>query len=299
MKILITGGSSLLGKALIETKPENHQVEHTWYTNMVDVPSHRLSLTDKSQVGYVFSQVQPDIVIHCAAMGSVDYTEDHYQEVRNVNVIGTENILKATEDHKAKMVFISTNAVFSGNNPPYNEKRACSPINLYGNLKRDAENRVMDSKDWLVIRPFLLYGWPWPGGRTNWVTAVRDALKKGVPMLMVDDVIWQPTCVVDVAETIWKLLETNNEIYHVASSEKATLYNFALKVAKVFDLDTSLIQPVPSSHFKSIAKRPRDTTYNLSKLNELGIELSDIESGLERMKCSLPNTPQDKQKQDR
>lgn len=286
MKILITGGSSLLGKALIETKPENHQIEHTWYTNMVDVPSHRLNVIDKSQVGYVFSQVKPDVVIHCAAMGSVDYAEFNYQEVKNVNVIGTENILAAAKDHDAKMVFISTNAVFSGNNPPYSEKRTRSPINLYGKLKRDAENRVMDSKDWLVIRPFLLYGWPWPGGRTNWVTSTIDTLTAGISALMVNDVIWQPTYVVDVAETIWKLLETNNEIYHVASSEKATLYNFALKVAKVFDLDISLIQPVPSSYFKSIAKRPKDTTYDLSKLNELGIELSNIERGLEKMKAS-------------
>jgi len=286
MKILITGGSSLLGKALIETKPENHQIEHTWYTNMVDVPSHRLNITDKSQVGYVFSQVQPDIVIHCAAMGSVDYTEDHYQEVKNVNVIGAENILSAIKEHKAKMVFISTNAVFSGSNPPYNEQRARDPVNLYGKLKGDAENRVMDSENWLVIRPFLLYGWPWPGGRQNWVTAIRDTIHIGVPMLMVDDVIWQPTYVVDVAETIWKLLETNNEIYHISSSERVTLYNFALKVAKVFGLDIGLIQPVSSDYFKSIAKRPKDTTYDLSKLNGMGIELSNIESGLEKMKTS-------------
>ena len=293
MKILITGGSSLLGKALVQTKPENYKVESTWYTNAVInysntklLPIYRLNVTDKSQVRYIFDRAKPDVVIHCAAMGSVDYAEFNYQEVKNVNVIGTENILAAAKDHDAKMVFISTNAVFSGNNPPYSEKRTRSPINLYGKLKRDAENRVMDSKNWLVIRPFLLYGWPWSGGRTNWVTSIIDTVTAGISTLMVNDIVWQPTYVIDVAETIWKLLETNNEIYHIASSERVTLYNLALKVAKVFDLDISLIQPVPSSHFKSIAKRPKDTTYDLSKLSKLGIELSNIESGLEKMKAS-------------
>ncbi len=286
MKALITGGSSLLGKALTETKPENIQLESTWYTSYIKAATHQLNITNKSQVHYVFNRVQPDIVIHCAAIGSVDYAESHYQEVKAVNLTGTENILSAANDYSAKVVFISTNAIFRGTSSPYGEHASRNPINLYGKLKRQAENHVMDSRNWLVIRPFLLYGWPYSGGRQNWATSIINSLKDEIPVLMVDDVIWQPTYVNDCAETIWKLLETNKEIYHVASVEKATLYNFALKVAKVFNLNAALIQPVHSDHFKSIAKRPKDTTYDLSKLTGLGIELSDIESGLEKMKAS-------------
>ncbi len=288
MKVLITGGSSLLGKALTETKPENIQLESTWYTNYtgIDHVSHQLDITDKSQVGYIFNRVQPDIVIHCAAIGSVDYAESHYQEVKEVNLTGTENILAAANDYSAKVVFITTNAIFRGTSSPYGEHASRNPVNLYGKMKVQAENRVMDSRNWLVIRPFLLYGWPCLGGRQNWATSVINSLKDEIPALMVDDVIWQPTYVNDCAETIWKLLEANREIYHVASAEKATLYNFALKVAKVFELNAALIQPVHSDHFKLIAKRPKNTTYSLNKLTGLGIKLSDIESGLEKMKAS-------------
>jgi len=97
MKILITGGSSLLGKGLVSTKPKDHKIESTWYTNAVInhsntklLPTHHLSITDKSQVHYVFDRVKPDIVIHCAAMGSVALFFEYPASVKAVIIFLTE-----------------------------------------------------------------------------------------------------------------------------------------------------------------------------------------------------------------
>jgi len=285
VKVLITGGSSLLGRALLDTIPPDYQVHATWYHNYVGAQvAHQLNVTDKSQIRYVFDMVQPELVIHCAANGSVDFAEKNYSDARLVNVQGTENILWAARDYHARVVYISTNAVFDGDHPPYDESSSCRPINVYGSIKRQAEEKVMAYRsDWQIIRPFLLYGWPWPGGRANWVTLVLDKLGKGEPLKLVNDVVWQPTYAVDCANAIWKLSKEAQGIYHVASEERATLYDFGLKVAKVWELDDSLLKPVSSDEFKGMAPRPKDTTYSLDKVKGLGIELDGIEVGLVKM----------------
>lgn len=286
MRVLITGGSSLLGRALLDTAPISIEAEATWYTNYVGIQvAHQLNITDKSQVRYLFDRVQPELVIHCAANGSVDFAEKNYSDAALVNLEGTKNILWAARDYWAKVIYISTNAVFAGKQPPYNESCPCNPINAYGSIKKQAEQKVMEyHSQWQIIRPFLLYGWPWPGGRPNWATLVIDKLTKDEPLKLVNDVVWQPTYVEDCAKAIWQLTTERQGIYHVASEERSTLYDFGLKVAKVWGLDEALLEPVDSSHFATMAPRPKDTTYSLDKIKALGIELDGIEAGLERMK---------------
>jgi dTDP-4-dehydrorhamnose reductase len=139
------------------------------------------------------------------------------------------------------------------------------------------------AKRWVIIRPFLLYGWPWPGGRTNWAVKLIEGLR-AKSYKLVHDHIWQPTYAGDVAEAIWKLSAQDNEIYNVAAMERATLYEFGLKVCDVFGLERRLIEPVDSDYFPTIAPRPKDTTYDLAKLGAAGIMLSDIRTGLEKMR---------------
>jgi dTDP-4-dehydrorhamnose reductase len=293
MKILITGGSGLLGKSLLETALKDHKITSTynknWQKTTEQVIWYQLDIRNRSNIFEVFDRVKPNIVIHCASIGSVDYTEDHYHEVRQVNVTGLSHVIDAANGCKTKMVYISTNAVYSGKSPPYNENSPLEPINSYGIIKREAERLVRDiANKWLIIRPFLLYGWPYPGGRTNWAVNIIQSLtnsQKGLKL--VNDIIWMPTYAPDCAEAIWKLLfqiELDRGIFNVAAPERATLYEFGLKVCDVFSLEKNLLRPVDTEYFFNIAKRPKDTTYDLIKLSGEGIILSDIKTGLERMK---------------
>ena len=279
MRVLVTGGSSLLGKNLLHTKPEKVELYSTWFTNHIQ-NSIQLDVGNKSQIAYVFEKIKPEIVIHCAAVGSVDYTESHFLETHAVNVLGTENILKAFEN--CIFVYISTNAVFDGTSPPYSENSECHPINRYGSIKREAEIRVMNSRNWIIIRPFLLYGFPYPNGRQNWMTTIINKLSQGKEVRLVDDTYWQPTLAEDCALAIWKLLNRTEEIYHVASDDRMTLFEFGLKVARIWGYDLSLVQPIASSSLK-IAPRPKDTTFNLTKIHDLGIKLRGVEEGLSHL----------------
>lgn len=285
MRVLITGGSSLLGKALTDTKPESVDLHSTWFTNYVPNSAYQLDIGNQSQVAYIFERVKPEIVIHCAAVGSVDYSETYFNETRQVNVLGTGNVLKTTQDARALFVYISTNAVFDGSAPPYDEKRHRQPVNRYGAIKRDAENLVMASRNWLIIRPFMLYGWPYHGGRSNWFVTILARLAKGETVKLVDDTYWQPSLAEDVAMAIWQLVQSTEQgVYHVASSERVSLYEFGLKIAEVWGYDPELVQPIKSESLKGIALRPQDTTFKLDKIHGLGIRLRGIEEGLRALK---------------
>ena len=293
MKILITGGSGLLGRYLLRTKPANNEVALTWNKNISGATDklnlwYKLDVRDRASVFDIFELFRPDLVIHTAALGGVDFAEEGgYQETFNVNVTSTKHIIDACNGYKSKLIYISSNAVFSGSEPPYNEKSPLEPVNSYGVIKRAAERVVRDmARKWLIVRPFLLYGWPYLGGRTNWASTLASQLGKKSYKL-VNDHIWMPTYAEDVAKTIWKLSDQYNEIYNVAAPERVTLYEFGLRICEAFNLEKRLIEPISSTYFHGIAARPKDTTYDLVKLSEQGIMLSYIKIGLEKMKNEL------------
>jgi dTDP-4-dehydrorhamnose reductase len=299
MRILITGASGLLGKSLIETIPDGHVLSATynknWQNHSKNVAWYHLNTRNRSSVFDIFDLIKPNVVIHCASIGSVDYSEDHYKETRAVNVGGLGHVIDAANGYKSRLIYVSTNAVYSGKQPLYNEKSPLEPVNAYGVIKREAEHLVrLLANKWIIIRPFMLYGWPYRGGRTNWAVRIAEGLKDNEKSLnLVDDITWMPTYAPDCAEAIWKLLfqkEIDHEVFNVASPERATLYQFGLKVCEVFGLEKNLLKPVKSEYFSAgrgavKAKRPADTSYDLIKLSEHGIMLSDIKSGLEKMKA--------------
>lgn len=275
----------MLGKYLTSTRPNGIDLSSTWFTNYYPGAYH-LDVSNQSQIAYVFERVKPQVVIHCAAVGSVDYTEKHFAETHAVNVLGVRNILAAAKDAGALFIYISTNAVFDGEHPPYSEDAERNPANRYGSIKREAENLVKAGYNWLIIRPFLLYGYPHVGGRANWFTIITQNLIRGVETKLVNDRYWQPTSARDCAATIWKLIEfgKKNEVYHVAADERMTLYEFGLKVAEFNQADRRLIKPIVSDELKGIAPRPKDTTFCLEKLHGLGITLNTVENGLRELK---------------
>ncbi|MHA2220265.1 MAG: sugar nucleotide-binding protein, partial [Candidatus Hodarchaeales archaeon] len=103
-----------------------------WQANSTQAIWYGLNIKNRSDVCDLFEIFKPNIVIHCASIGSVDHAENHYQQVRDVNVKGLGNVIDIANGYKAKVIYISTNAVFSGKNPPYHEYSPLEPVNSYG-----------------------------------------------------------------------------------------------------------------------------------------------------------------------
>lgn len=283
-KIVFTGITGLLGGYFLKSKDPSYEI--------IGVSSKIIDIADKRKVLDFIKKGNPKIIIHAASLGNVDYCEKNPNEAYKVNVEGTKNIIKAAKQIKAKIIFLSSNAVYDGVNPPYDEKSMTNPIDVYGKTKVEGEELIIKSNlNYCILRLITMYGWPQLGGRTNPVTWVIDNLKKGQRINVVNDIYNNHLWAGQAAEVLWKIIEKNiKEVYNIAGADCISRYDLALKVAKVFDLDSSLISPVSSDFFKSIAKRPKNTCFNTEKMEkELGIKPLGIDEGLRLMKQEANN----------
>lgn len=291
-RVLITGGTGLLGVAIQQSAPTDVEGFSVYFPERslpVPLPFTALAtdVTDRKQMQSIFELVKPDVVIHTAAIGSVDFAEKNREETKKVNVGGTEVVTALCQIFKSRLIYISSNAVFDGRTPFYSEAAPVNPINYYGQLKVEAENIVRESSlSWAIVRPILLYGWPYPGERDNPVVWWVRSLENGKPIKVVDNVFNKPLPAWSCAEVVWEIIRQHRTgIYHAAGRDHLSLYQFALQVAEVFDLDVRLITPVPDSYFPEIAPRPQDTSFDTSKMeNELGVKTIGVKDGLLRMK---------------
>jgi len=283
-----------LGKYLLSTAPKDlngkplFDVMSTYHQHRLP-GGIRMDVCNRQDVARVISRVEPDAIIHCAAEGRVDSAYEHYEHARTVNFGGLINVMDGRGD--SRVVFVSSNAVFDGDNPPYREGDKRSPVNSYGNIKVECEDLIINESNWIIVRPIMLYGRPYNWGRENWATRVINSLRNEREISVVDDVETQPTYAKDVAKGIWRLLGVGvmNQSYHIASQQTTTLYEFAKTVAEVYDLNQTLIKPISSSNslLNGFDKRPKDTTFDVSLSMRMGIHCGNIKEGLIKMKREM------------
>jgi len=251
----------------------------------------KLDVTNFENVKRLLKQYAPDVIIHTASIGDVDACERDPTSAWSVNVGGTQNIIKACVNCETKVIFCSSNAVYDGTSPPYDENSPRKPINYYGKTKLEAETIVSSSFDKHVIaRLMTMYGWNLPNGRSNPVTWLLDRLRGGQEVLVVDDVYNNHLYSIACAEVIWKIIEREKwgETYNIAGAECLSRYELAVRTAEVFGLNWRLIKPVHNSYFSSIAPRPLNTCYDTRKLTrDLGIVPLKVTEGLQRMKNEM------------
>lgn len=289
-RVLITGGTGLLGKALLQTAGPEWEVWATFHRNPPPAEwrsrFHPLDLSDPGAVEPLFRETRPEIVIHAASIGSVDEAERDPEDVRRINLDGTLRIGQACLRTGARLLFISSNAVFDGKHPPYSEGDPVCPVNRYGALKADAERRLQQSGlRALIVRPILIYGWPFPGSRENAVTRWVASLEQGRSIRVARDIVSMPLWAPNGADAIWRAVRSGlSGILHVAGPDRVPLDEFARETARVFGLNPSLVVPVLNADLALPAKRPADTSFVTRRMREeLRVEPVGIQEGLLRM----------------
>lgn len=294
MRALITGGTGLLGKALIDDCADDVEVLATFVGeyDMLDneqVKYHKLDIRDRDGYDNLIHNFQPDTIIHTAGIGSPDYAEANRELVRDININGTKNILELCEKHDAKFVFISSNGIYDGNNAPYSEEDKAVPINYYGEIKLEGEEITRKAKiPFAIIRPILMYGWPLSVERENIVTLAISKLRKCEMVHAYDDVFANPLLSSSCASAIWGMINDDKfGIYNIAGADRVSVYQLIIKTAEVFGLDKSFVSPVQQGFFNELAPRPRDTSFSTEKIErELGFKPVSVREGLLQMKKS-------------
>ena len=291
MKILVTGANGLLGQTIIRLLLEKqYEVIATGKgEDRVDANSSPgyiykdIDITDGPAVERLIMEHRPSIIVHAAAMTQVDQCELNKQDCYNINVTATRFIIDAAKAVNARLIFVSTDFIFDGNNGPYSENDEPAPVNYYGSTKLVAEKAVMESGlDYAIARTILVYGSVPATGRTNIVGFVRQNLEANKPIKMVTDQVRTPTFVDDLAKGIILIIEKNGKgIYHLSGEQEMTPYDIAVETAKYFGLNEALISKASTDDIKQPAVRPAKTGFNISKAKkELGYQPKSFREGL-------------------
>ena len=300
MKVLITGGTGLLGSQLLRSAPDGVQLFATYHTNLLlpqveNTDFSQLEITDAIAVRKLMKQIRPDVVIHTAAKSSPDFCEKFPEDAWKINVQGTRNVMKYGSDIGAKVFIMTSNHVFSGKNPPYKESSQRDPVNRYGKTKLQNEEDAMHGRyNATVLRLMTMYGWGNPAGQKNTAMWVIDMLSSEKSIKVVDDVYNNFLWVGQAADIIWRLVNEKRrmKLLQIAGAEVADRYTFAKKVANVFSLDTSLLSAVPKSFFQDEAPRPLNTIYDTKQVEKIILpdNLFNLMEGLKAMKKFQPTT---------
>jgi dTDP-4-dehydrorhamnose reductase len=291
-RVLITGGTGLLGKALIDAKDREGDIHATYLGdyNMLeraDVKYRKMDIRDTEGFAALFQDFRPEVVVHTASIGSPDFAEKNKALTYEINVRGTAQIAALCLKHNAKMIYISSNGIYDGEEAPYAEDHTPRPINYYGETKLDGEKEAFKADPQAaVVRPILMYGWPNKNERGNIVTLAIEKLSKGEKMAVYEDVFSNALYSVHCAEVIWRIIrEGKYETFNIGGGERTSIYGLIVAAAKVFGLDEKLVVPVRQGYFNELVPRPRDTSYDTTKMEKvLGIEPLNLKAGLERMK---------------
>ena len=285
MKVLVTGVGGQLGHDVMnelaqrgyegvgsDIKEEYSGIQDgTPVTTMPYVP---MDITDAASVEKVMREVNPDVMVHCAAWTAVDNAEDEDKQaiVHAINAGGTENIAKMCKELNCKMVYISTDYVFDGQGtePWEPDCKDYAPLNVYGQTKLDGELAVSGNLDkYFIVRIAWVFG---KNGK-NFIKTMLNVGKTHDKLTVVNDQIGSPTYTYDLSKLLVAMIQTDKYgRYHATNEGLCSWYEFACEIFRQAGMDEVKVTPVDSSAFPVKAKRPSNSRLNKEKLTEKGFE---------------------------
>jgi len=273
-------GSGLLGRKVAQASREHFDTAVTYNKNQVDIDGCQAYQMDITKDIELLEALSPRYIILTAAMTNVDQCEIDRAAAWQANALGPQRVATAAKRIGAKLIHVSTDYVFDGQRGMYKEPDPVCPINYYGASKLAGEAGVRGVlPDSLIARTSVLYGWN--PVRLNFVTWAISELRRGNRINIVTDQFTSAT-LADNLSTMLLALRDEAGIFHTAGAERISRYDLALKIARTFDLDESLINPITSEQLQWKARRPKDSSLDIGKVSEFAEPLN-VDRGLELM----------------
>ena len=282
--ILVTGAYGQLGIVCTEYLKKYFKVYSTGRSAKDE--RYQLDISNKQSARNALARFQPDIILNLAAMTDVDSCENEPKIAEKYNTDGLKNLCDGFDGH---VIQISTDYVFDGKNGPYAENDSTNPISVYGRTKLLAEEFLINSKlNYTIIRTNVLYGDD-KNTKASFLKWVINSLENLRSIRVVKDQWNNPTSTHSLASFILNIASSNTYgLYHYADQGLMSRFEFAQLIAKIFELDQSLIQPILSSELNQLAPRPMLSGLKTQKIEEqLGIKPPSVETCLEEFRKML------------
>ncbi|MBT4732927.1 SDR family oxidoreductase [Candidatus Woesearchaeota archaeon] len=275
MRIGVTGASGMLGTALIDELTNKHEVFATSRRKGLEkdgVQWECFDLTNSQHLNQWLVNVAPDVVVHCAAMVDVDRCEDDVDFATKLHIGTTKIMANYLDCNNKKLIYISTDSVFDGKkNRPYVELDKVNPLNIYAKTKLLGEQPVLLMEDGLVLRTNII-GWG-RSGNISFAEWMLKGLVESKPLTLFDDVIFSPLNVSDLSVIITQTIDSGiSGLYHCASKDYISKYDFGIKMAEVFNLSISNIKKISVEDMNFKANRPKNMALNSNKLSSILVQ---------------------------
>ena len=276
MKVLVIGSDGQLG--LEFQKISNSYDSLSW----VFSTTKTLDLLKLDTISSFLNDINPSVIINCAAYTSVDKAETESKLADLINYKAVDIISRWTSDHNKKLVHVSTDYVFDGlSKLPLSENSNTNPINQYGSSKLKGEQACLkNDTNSIIIRTSWLYS----SFGKNFVKTMISLMKNNNTVKVVNDQIGSPTYANDLAKFIIEIImnsKNKSGLFHYSNEGEISWFEFAKSVRELYKLECELIG-VSSKEFKTIAKRPKYSLLNKTKIKKtFNLEIPNYKQSLE------------------
>jgi len=287
-KVLITGGSGLLGTALIEQYKNNSNLYATFLRHQPrDAIAIHLDLLNVKSISEFIKKISPDLIVHTAAAKDITWCQHNGKIAHAINVIGTRHLVKAAQSNDAKLIYISTDAVFDGVKGLYSESDEAIPVNTYGRTKLDGEIECLRYEKSLVIRSSF-YGFSNYREKESFIPASVRRLAKGETVYAAIDRVSNPLEVSLLSKIICEIGDDVNGLLHLGCMDSMNNFEIGREIAKVFGYDTSLIKEIKFADVKneSDLDYPLNTSLNTDKASKF-VSIPSILKSLTTLKSKF------------
>lgn len=272
MKVLITGGSGLLGQYLNGILSKKFEILSLYLNNSNNCNkynSKKVDIRDYQQLNDIFSFFKPNVVIHTAAYSKPEITEKlPYESVYKTNVESTKFLSELCDKYNSKLIFTSTDLVYDGfQGEMLAESSKIKPLSIYAKTKLLAEEEIMNHTDnYIILRTSLLYGFAL-NNTNNHFTNMYNNLKAGIKVRLFYDQFRTPLSLINAAEIILDLInkDIKSEILNFGGLERVSRLELGELLCEVAGLDKFLIKPISMNEVSEIIKVP-DVSLNTNKL---------------------------------
>ncbi|MBJ7673921.1 dTDP-4-dehydrorhamnose reductase [Weissella confusa] len=271
VKYLVVGANGQLGQEIVRILQERNE-------NFVAFNSKELDITNRKLVFSVISDENPDVILDAAAYTKVDFAEEDGKYLNwLVNAEGTKNLADAAETVGATIVYVSTDYVFEGLKlTGYLETDAVKPKTEYGRAKLAGEQAIkQNNSNYYIVRTSWVFG----EFGNNFVHTMLKLGDKLDEINVVNDQKGRPTWTKTLANFLLHLVDSDSEfgVYNLSNDNEATWYEFAVEILKEKNVK---VNPVKSSEFPTVAKRPKNSVLSLEKAKSTGFTIPTWQEAL-------------------
>jgi dTDP-4-dehydrorhamnose reductase len=285
-RLLITGASGLLGEALCRSAMGKWSVtgiHHRHPLGISGVSAARADLADDAKVKDLFTAIDPQAVIHAAAIAQPAACEKEPYSSAAVNVHLPELLAGLCAARKIPFVFTSTDLVFDGRLAPYDETHAANPVCTYGRQKAQAERAVADRyADALVCRLPLMFGVT-AHSADNFTSQMLMAMCQGRPVNLFTDEFRTPVDTQSAARGLLVVLGRARGVLHMGGRTRVSRFALGIMMAEYLGVAPGLLQPVTIDSFALNVARSPDCTLDSRKAYRLGYDPMPLRDAVKRV----------------